>query len=1596
MLAPDNDLFHEKIGNAAKLIAERIGGKEGEAAASFCELFYAHAPADDVIAHEPEALYRQALSIFKLAARRKPGAPALRVFNPNLSDDGWRSGHTVVEIVQDDMPFLVDSITSALNAAGLSVHLIIHPVLRLERQDGVIVACAGQSKDGKDESLMQFHIDERSDAKALADLEQTLTGVLESVQYSVADWADMRKQVASAIESLALRPPKTVAASRVQEAADFLSWLDDDHFTFLGYRAYIRDASSGGFKADVESGLGLLRAGLPTASTIMQGIDSIPSSDQTTDESDVLNVLKSASRSPVHRPAPLDYVSADIYDESGEVVGQHRFVGLFTSTVYTTSPSRIPILRRKVVEVVDRAAAGRGSHDKKALTHILDTYPRDELLQVNADELTRIAGGILNLQERQRTALFTRRDAFDRFVAALVYVPRDRYDTELRLKMADILAREYKGDIASFATHIGDEPLARVYFTITTPAGAANVDIASVEAKLKEASRSWADQLEEALISERGEEQGLALFRKYGDAFPAAYRDATSADMAALDITLIETHARPNGLGLDLLHPLEARPSEVHFKLFHAESPAPLSDVLPMLEAMGLRILTETPTEVRATGETPIFLHYFVATTADGQELDVRKARPLFLDAFARIWRGEADNDDFNRLILGGGLDWRRTALLRAFSHYLRQAQAAFSIDYMQRTLNAHSGIASQIVDVFEARLEPDKADPADAAKARQGVLDALDGVASLDEDRILRRFLNLAEVAQRTNFWQPGADGAPKSYISIKFDSAAVEDLPLPRPMAEIFVFSPRMEGIHLRGGKVARGGIRWSDRQEDFRTEILGLMKAQMVKNTVIVPVGAKGGFIVKRPPTTGGREAFQAEGVECYKTLIRGMLDVTDNYVDGKVVGPNRVARPDGDDPYIVAAADKGTATFSDIANGISADYGYWLGDAFASGGSAGYDHKKMGITARGAWESVKRMFLELGKDIQNEPFTVVGCGDMSGDVFGNGMLLSRQIKLLGAFNHMHILVDPDPDPATSWAERSRMFDLPRSAWSDYDQSKLSKGGAIFERSAKSITLSPEAQAAFDAPQAKLTPNELINIMLKAPAELLWFGGIGNYIKAEDESQAAAGDRANDTIRVNGNEVRAKVVGEGANLGVTQLGRVEFAQNGGRINADFIDNSAGVDASDHEVNLKILLGEAVAEGDMTGKQRDVLLAEMTEEVGHLILRNNYLQGQALSIAEATAPAQLADHIRFMRTLERDGRLNRAVEYLPDDEMLAEREAAGLGLTRPELAVLLSYAKLDLYDQLVASDVSDDPGLAQRLLDYFPGPARAAHKERIGGHRLAREITSTLLTNEAVDRMGFTFVRNMADRYGRPPSDVARAFAISVDAFDLSALMRRVEAQDGPGRFPIQAEMFGEISRLIRRTTGWLLRRQDGALEIDRLVADLQPSIAIFAENLTTVLGPDATERVAARGQRWVEAGADKDLAIAIAQLDPIAAAPDISQIAASAEPEDLLSAARIYFQASAQLRLGLCRQNARGIVPGTAWERQALDAILEDLYGHQTEIARHAAAEGGLDAWSASRQAAIDRLGRTLDEMLAADKVSLAMITVANSMYRGLSAA
>jgi len=1600
------DLIDRVAGLAQKKLTKALAA-ETEA---FVRDFYDHVPPDDILSTDPADLFGAALAFWKFAAERTPDQPKIRVHNPNFDDDGWKSVHTVIEIVNDDMPFLVDSVAAELNKLDLTIHLVIHPIFRVQRDTkGCMTEIRPAADGGKNgaaaESFMHIQIDEQTGKQGLAKIQAALARVLGDVRIAVADWMSIRDKLKEANKALT-NAPKFIEAKAKDEISAFLDWLDDNHFTFLGYREY--EVSGNGtdrFMGVVEgSGLGLLR---DPDTHVFEGVRRLADLPQHVRDflgrKHLLIVNKANMRSTVHRGVHLDAIGLKEFDASGEVARERLFVGLFTSTVYSRSPDTIPILRTKIERMMVRAGFEMSGHDGKALLHILETFPRDELFQVGDDELFETGLGILHLQERHRTALFVRQDAFERFASCLVYVPRDRHDTALRQRFSAILESAFNGPITAFQTQIGDESvLARIHFIVKTKPGAIpDYNVADIETRLVEASRSWGDELRDALIQLRGEDKGLRLFRRYGDAFSTAYEERFDAQYALTDIAKIEEALETGTMALNLYRPIEAPDTAVRFKIYHRDEAVALSDVLPMLENMGLKVMDEMPYQIDPASNPEVWVHDFGVVRRDGGVIALGEIREAFEDSFARIWLGEMENDGFNRLVIGAGLHWRAIVILRALAKYLRQAAIPFSQAYMEDTLDANTELAQILVELFEKRFHPENASEAAAKKLVARIEAGLEKVESLDEDRIIRRFTNLIQAALRTNFYQPAAEGGHKPYLSIKFDSGAIDELPLPRPFREIFVYSPRVEGIHLRGGKVARGGLRWSDRREDFRTEVLGLMKAQMVKNAVIVPVGSKGGFVVKQPPADASREAQLAEGVDCYKTFLRGLLDLTDNRVGDDIVPPANVVRHDEDDPYLVVAADKGTATFSDFANAVSEEYGFWLSDAFASGGSVGYDHKKMGITARGAWEAVKRHFRELGKDIQSEDFTVIGVGDMSGDVFGNGMLLSGHIKLLGAFNHMHIFVDPDPDPKKSFAERKRLFDLPRSSWTDYDAKLISKGGGIFERKAKSIKMTPEMKACFGLKKDTVTPNELMRAMLKAETELMWFGGIGTYVKSSKESQADVGDRATDALRIDASQLHAKVVGEGANLGVTQLGRIEFAQHGGRVNSDAIDNSAGVDCSDHEVNIKILLGQVVQAGDMTMKQRNDLLETMTDEVAELVLRDNYLQTQALSLVESLGAARLDLQAQFMKALERTDRLDRAIEFLPDDEMIAERDAAKHGLTRPELSVLLAYSKIVLYDQLLETDLPDDPLLEQDLLAYFPKPLHKPYREAIGQHRLKREIVSTYVTNSIVNRAGPTFIHELGEKSGMAPADVARAYLVARDVFQLRDSWRAIEELDTKVPAEVQIEMLTESRQLIERTTYWFLRGLRHPIDVRGVAESFRPGIAALWKRLDKVLTGTEKSKVDARAKALAKKGVPEKLAKRVAAFDTMASACDIVRLAGGRE-RDMEATAALYFTLGKRFGLDWLREQAEALGAGDYWNDLAVTALVEDLYGHQFQLCQNVldaagetpgAAEAVAEAWADARRPLVERLNWLLGELRAEESVDLAMLAVANRQIRAL---
>ncbi len=1588
--------------------ALKISG--GEDAAQFARRLYERVADRDLAAAPPEQRAAAAISLLAFARRRLPGVAKVRVFNPDSAHHGFESRRTIVQIVNDDMPFLVDSIANDFNRREIAVHLLAHPVMAVRRDlDGDLGEMATEAGHGASrESLMHIEIDRQADPALLDEIAAALTRVLAEVRLAVEDWRAMRQACLDSIEDLT--PGR---AADLAENTEFLRWLEANNFTFLGHRRYryVDDpAQSGGIRYEIVPGsaLGILRR--DEVRLFEEGLGGGAAMARFARGRDELLIVKTDRQAMVHRSGAMDCVIVKTHDRDGRVTGEHRLVGFFTSAAYHAMAQHVPLLRARVSEVVRRAGLDPNSHDGKALLSILDSYPRDELFQIDVDTLYDHALRILQLQERRQVALFTRRDAVGRFATCLVFAPRERFDAALSDRFKAILEKAWNARIAAVTGLASDESaLAHALYTLKlAQPDSASPDLAALEHALVEAATSWNDRLRATLESTLGEAEGRATARKWRAFFPATYREEFSPSHAVADLDLLEAALGGRAFGVRLARERDQPAHRFTLRLFHPKDLIALSDILPLAENLGLRVLSEAPFRLRAPDDAPgsageVALQVLTVETDDGSAVDLDISGARFADALDKLWSNDLENDGLNKLVLRAGLAWRDIAVLRAYAKYLRQAGLPFSQEYMERALVAYPAIAGGIVELFAVRLEP-KLGAADS-EIRKTQLDAieatlaseLDSVTTLDEDRILRRFLNAVRCTLRTNYWQE------KEWISFKVDSRAIDELPAPRPLVEIFVYSPRMEGIHLRGGRVARGGIRWSDRREDFRTEILALMKAQMVKNAVIVPVGSKGGFYVKRPPVNGTREQIQAEGIACYQTLIRGMLDITDNYVAGAVVPPENVVRHDGDDPYLVVAADKGTATFSDIANALARDYGFWLDDAFASGGSAGYDHKKMGITARGAWESVKRHFRELGTDIQRTPFTVAGVGDMSGDVFGNGVLLSKQIKLVAAFDHRHIFIDPAPDPAASWAERQRIFNLPRSSWMDYDKKLISKGGGIYDRAAKSITLSTEACEVLGIETATTTPVDLMRAILKAPVDLLYFGGIGTYVKASSETNADAGDRASDPLRINAADLRAKVIGEGANLGFTQKGRIEAALAGRRLNTDALDNSAGVDTSDHEVNIKIVTGEAITTGALKAADRDPLLFSMTDEVAALVLRHNYQQSLSVSVTEAQAGEEHDRLERFMRALERQGRLDRAVEFLPDTAAMRARGTNKQYLTRPELCVLLAYAKIDLNAEILHSDLPDDPLLEPELMRYFPAALQQKFEPAIRAHRLRREIAALQVVNSLVNRCGPTFVRNVGQRTGASAAAIARAFAVVRDAWKLRDLWPDIEALDSSLKAEAQIRMLVASQRFLTRAVQWTLRRLPQPIDTMAATEQLGAAVAALGDLPASLVGEAESTALTERAAAFEAMGAPAGIARRAAALQTLAGAGDL-MLAAKANNCSIEDAARVYFRLGERLSLASLGLGAQKLPREGQWPSQAAISMLDELAAIHAEllasVLRAAGPQGAADPdaalarWSEGRTTALERVDRLQEELAAAGQLDLAMLAVATAELRALA--
>lgn len=1582
---------------------------------------------EDLRKVDPAVLAAIVHDTFALIGKRQPGTASVRITQQRTGPCGTL--RTLIHMVNDDMPFLVDSTLGEIIDRGHALEWLAHPILHVRRApDGSLIYLdqrpaqeppAEQLPGAGLESVMVIQLHGEVSEDDREKLEQVLYATLEDVRAVVEDWKPMMSRLRAAIERYRTANPPVPQAESAESIA-FLEWIFDRNFVFLGMRDYSfhPEAAPPELVPDPESGLGILRN--IDAKVLRQPGESTRMRAEALEEflrPEPLIITKGNLRSRVHRHVNIDAISLKTYDGGDKPVGEIRVAGLFTASAYTRSIEDIPFLRRKAKLVLERSGFPEQSHSWRALRTVLDTYPRDELFQIDVDTLLAFTTEILELELKPRTRAFVRHDTFGRFASVLIYVARDRFSTQKRERICDYLAEAFGGEVRNVTPFFTNAPLVRLHVIVWRKndalIGPAPADL---DEQIEAIVRSWREVLRDRLSDTYRERAGTMIAR-YADAFSAGYEEYNTPDRALRDIVNLEKLTPDAPIAVEFCRDETCSATQVRVSLYQLDEPISLSRRVPIFENMGFAATSErTFTVEPAIGDGPrtVYLHDILLEPRTDEELDITALRARLENGFLRIWYGDAVNDAYNGLILRAGLNWREAAVFRAYGSYLRQIGAPFGQLYLAGTLQRHAGITCNLIALFHRLFDPGRAgdvaaDVPETIAAR--IEDRLDDVASLDEDRIIRRFLNVIQASQRTNFYRAGpVDGAPAT-IAFKLDSKQIEGLPLPHPFAEIFVHSPRVEGVHLRGGPIARGGLRWSDRAQDFRTEVLGLAKAQQVKNAVIIPQGAKGGFYPRRIPANADRETRMAEGVACYKLFISSLLSVTDNLdAQDRIVPPERVVRRDGNDAYLVVAADKGTATFSDIANAIAQERGFWLDDAFASGGSAGYDHKKMAITARGAWEAVKRHFREMNRDIQTEPFTAIGVGDMSGDVFGNGMLLSRQTRLLAAFDHRDIFIDPDPDPETSWNERKRMFELPRSSWQDYDQSRISHGGGVFSRSAKSIPLTPEIRTLSGLDSGHTTPNELIRALLRVEADLLWFGGIGTFVRADNETNADVNDRANDATRVSAGELRVKVIGEGANLGITQRGRIAFAMRGGRVNTDAIDNSAGVNSSDLEVNIKIALGKAETAGKITRAERNDILACMTDDVAGDCLRNNYLQTLAISLGARRGLADLGFQARLMEHLE-EGGLNRDVEDLPSNAEIRGRRQQNQPLSRPELAVLLAYAKIDLYDALIDSPVARDPHLGHALMDYFPQTLRERFAEDVKAHPLRREIIATQLANAIINRGGSTFVIRLMQETGHAADAIAYAFAAVMGSFGFRRLYDGVDATDSKIDGLRQLDLYLRLQDELRRQTGWFLRHGEFAGGLEPVISRYREGIARIFDHVESVLPEQQRSRIEALQAEYVASGVPEELAGRLARLDPLGDAPNII-FAASEGGYDMLETARVYYQLAAFFRMDALRRVADGLAQADYYDRLAVNTTMElaAVALRALTIRIHSEAQGMLEqgmpgqdmpgavdfeVWREQSGAAVSRTRDAVVALIEGGEPTLAKLTVAVAQLRDLAA-
>jgi glutamate dehydrogenase len=1587
-------------------------GSTSEDISCFLRAYYHRVATEDLA--PPSRMAAVARAHAQLGLTRPQGRALVQVREPGEAHlDPVSQSSLVVDIVIDDMPYLVDSVATELNRHEAEIQLLVHPVLRVRRDvtgrlRAILGVCGdlGESEaattEETSESWIHVELGPPKDLASADQLAADLRRILDDVRVAVEDQPRMRSVARSLAAHLGGEPGSDEA-----EFGELLRWLSNGNFLFLGYREYnlVPVEDSLGLRAVPGTGLGILRHDRQGEPGLRRKL-SPPVMARAQDPSELLVLAKANSRSTVYRANYLDYVSVKKRGPSGHVAGEFRFLGLYTHAAHTAPVTGVPVLRRKLARVLASAGLTSDSHDGKDLIEILEEYPREELFEISAEELAPIAFGVLRLSERKQTRLFLRRDRYGRYMSCLLYLPRDRYTTQVRLRAQNILTDALHGVSVDYSAMVGDSALARLHVVVRAERDSSvpQVDAAALERRLAAAVRSWDEDLVAEATRLLGEDRAAKLLKLCGASIPETYKADVSAQDAVSDLTtMLELRESGTESAVRLVEGMQ----RWTLLVYRSGTPITLSDVLPQLQHMGLEVVDEHPYEFTGSSSAGSFWIYEFGLRPPAAALG--SVRQTFEEALTALWLDQTEDDGFNALVLTAGLSWREVTLLRACAKYLRQGGMRFSEDYVQRVLRSNGPITRLLVRLFESRFDPARQGGADerCEAITEEIRGQLDEVTSLDHDRILRSYLALIEAVLRTNYYRLQSpvviDG--RRPLVLKLDPGNVPGLMQPRPKFEIFVYSPRLEAVHLRFGRVARGGLRWSDRLEDFRTEVLGLVKAQEVKNAVIVPSGAKGGFVCKRLPDPSDREAHQAEVLACYKTFIAAMLDVTDNIEADEVVPPPDVVRRDGDDPYLVVAADKGTATFSDTANEIAARYGFWLGDAFASGGSEGYDHKKMGITARGAWESVKVHFASLGMNPDAEDFTVVGVGDMSGDVFGNGMLLSRHIKLIAAFDHRHVFVDPDPDPQASFAERSRMFALPRSSWADYDPALISPGGGVWPRGAKSVPVSAQARTALgiDAAVTALSPDELISAILAAPVDLLWNGGIGTYVKASSQTHADVGDRSNDAVRIDATRLRARVIGEGGNLGLTQAARIQYSLGGGLVNTDFIDNSAGVDTSDHEVNIKILLADAIRGGAIPPAARHELLNEMTDEVAALVLRHNYQQNMALAVARSQANSMLHVHARYLRKLVRDKRLNPEHDVLPGEREIAERRAAGGGLTNPELALLLAHTKISAGEDVLESGLPDDPYLHRVLRGYFPAPLRDRFAGQMGSHRLRREIITTTAVNEMIDYSGTTFLFRLIEETGASVPDLTRAWLVAREVFDMPAFWRQVTELEGQLGIGAQITLLLEGRKLTERAARWLLHNR-------RPPFDIQATVGFFADGVRTVraglpkllTGRDLST-FEERRDSYCDLDVPFDLAERVAAMVPTYSAFDIVQVAASTG-QTIEEAAEVYFDLADRLQITRLRDRITALPREDRWSTMARAALRDDLYAAHASLAQDVLGASGsgqtpeerLAAWVSRNEAAVAMAAQTLGEIWESERFTFTTLSVALRAVRTLVAA